>query len=187
MAPTDPFLTTARLALRPFADTEADLDLVVALDSDPEVMRYITGGRPMTRTEIRAESFARMLHGGFWATHLRETGEFLGWHCLRPDTDGPTASADLGYRLRKAAWRRGFATEGALALIARGFGELGFDRITANTMSVNTGSRRVMEKCGLTYARTYYEEWPYPVAGDEHGDVEYVLTREEWSARRQAG
>ncbi|WP_043268092.1 GNAT family N-acetyltransferase [Streptomyces sp. CT34] len=187
MAPTDPFLTTARLALRPFADTAADLDLIVALDSDPEVMRYITGGRPTTRAEIRAESFARMLHGGFWATHLRETGEFLGRHCLRPDADRPTASADLGYRLRKAAWGRGFATEGALALVAKGFGELGYDRITANTMSVNAGSRRVMEKCGLTYARTYYEEWPYPVAGDEHGDVEYVLTREEWSARGQAG
>ncbi|MFI1202578.1 GNAT family N-acetyltransferase [Streptomyces sp. NPDC020883] len=180
----DTFLTTDRLALRPFTDTEADLDLVVELDSDPEVMRYITGGRPMTREEIRAESFARMLPGGFWATHLRATGEFLGWHCLRPLRGAPAGSADLGYRLRKAAWGRGFATEGAHALVAKGFGELGYDRITANTMYVNSGSRHVMEKCGLTYVRTYFEEWPYRVEGDEHGDVEYALNREEWLAQR---
>ncbi|MFE3648881.1 GNAT family N-acetyltransferase [Streptomyces sp. NPDC059152] len=178
------YLTTARLALRPFTDTEADLDLVVELDSDPQVMRYITGGRPTTREEIRAESFARMLPGGFWATHLRATGEFLGWHCLRPHGDGPARSAELGYRLRKAAWGRGFATEGSLALIGKGFGELAYERITANTMHVNAGSRRVMEKSGLSYVRTYFDEWPYRVEGDEHGDVEYALTREEWQARR---
>ncbi|MEU1814984.1 GNAT family N-acetyltransferase [Streptomyces roseifaciens] len=177
------FLTTARLALRPFTDTEADLDLVVELDGDPEVMRYITGGRPMTRAEVRAESFERMLRGGFWATHLRDTGEFIGWHCLRPLKDAPTGSADLGYRLRKPAWGHGYATEGALALIEKGFTELGYDRITANTMYVNAGSRHVMEKCGLSHTRTYVEDWPYPVEGDEHGDVEYALTREEWSAR----
>ncbi|WP_331445369.1 GNAT family N-acetyltransferase [Streptomyces xanthochromogenes] len=112
-----PYLTTPRLTLRPFADTDADLDLVVDLDSDPEVMRYLTGGRPMTRTEIRADSFARMLRtypvGGFWATHLRDTGEFIGWHCLRRFGDAPPRSADLGYRLRKSAWGRGYATEGS--------------------------------------------------------------------------
>ncbi|MFF2806630.1 GNAT family N-acetyltransferase [Streptomyces sp. NPDC058000] len=178
------YLTTPRLALRPFTDTEADLDLMVELDSDPQVMRYITGGRPMTRAEIRAESFARMLPGGFWATQLRATGEFLGWHCLQPYDGGPGRSAELGYRLRKAAWGRGLATEGALALIGKGFGELGYDRITANTMYVNAASRRVMEKCGLAYARTYFEEWPYRVEGDEHGDVEYALTREEWLTHR---
>ncbi|MGW2597308.1 GNAT family N-acetyltransferase [Streptomyces klenkii] len=176
----DVSLTTARLALRPFTDTEADLDLVVELDSDPEVMRYITGGRPMTRDEIRAESFQRMLRGGFWATHLRDTGEFIGWHCLRPLPGAPAGSADLGYRLRRAAWGKGYATEGALALVEKGFREAGHDRITANTMYVNARSRRVMEKCGLSHARTYFEDWPDAVEGGEHGDVEYVLTRREW-------
>jgi RimJ/RimL family protein N-acetyltransferase len=180
----EPSLTTDRLALRPFADTEEDLDLVVELDSDPAVMRYITGGRAMTRAEIRAESFERMLRGGFWAPHRQDTGEFIGWHCLRPVDDNTTATADLGYRLRKSTWGMGFATEGALALIAKGFGELGYDRITANTMFVNTGSRHVMEKCGLSYSRTYFEDWPYPVEGDEFGDVEYVLTHQEWLAHR---
>ncbi|MYV89687.1 GNAT family N-acetyltransferase [Streptomyces sp. SID1034] len=180
-----PYLTTPRLTLRPFADTDADLDLVVDLDSDPEVMRYLTGGRPMTRTEIRADSFARMLRtypvGGFWATHLRDTGEFIGWHCLRRFGDAPPRSADLGYRLRKSAWGRGYATEGSFALIEKGFTELGLDRITANTMYVNAPSRKVMERCGLSYTRTYFEEWAEPVEGAEHGEVEYVLTKDEWA------
>lgn len=95
----------------------------------------------------------------------------------------PPDHADLGYRLRKPAWGKGYAREGALALIQKGFGELGYTRITANTMYVNDRSRRVMERCGLTYVRTYFEEWPYSVEGDEHGDVEYALSREEWLAR----
>ncbi len=78
----------------------------------------------------------------------------------------------------------GFATRGALALLAKGFGELGYDRITANTMFVNTGSRHVMEKCGLSYSRTYFEEWLCPVENDEYGEAEYVLAREEWLGRR---
>jgi RimJ/RimL family protein N-acetyltransferase len=138
----------------------------------------------MTRAEIRAQSFERMLDSGYWATHLRSTGEFIGWHSLHPVAEAPVPTADLGYRLRQDAWGRGFATEGALALIDKGFGELGYERITANTMHVNKGSRHVMEKCGLTYTRTYFEDWPYPVEGDEHGDVEYALTREEWLTRR---
>ncbi|MFK0296131.1 GNAT family N-acetyltransferase [Streptomyces sp. NPDC090442] len=172
-------------------------------------MRYLTGGRPMTREEIRAESFQRMLPGGFWATQLRATGEFLGWHCLSPvedsliedrqvkgsqvadgrvkgnrTKDSPVNSADLGYRLRSSAWGKGFATEGALALVRKGFGELGYDRIIADTMFVNARSRRVMEKCGLSYVRTCFGEWPDPIEGADQGDVVYALTREEWLARQ---
>ncbi|MFI6050764.1 GNAT family N-acetyltransferase [Streptomyces violascens] len=181
----DTYLTTPRLALRAFADTEADLDLVVELDSDPEVMRYLTGGRPQTRAEVRAGSFDRMLRtystGGFWATHLRGTGEFIGWHCLRPMGDSP---GDLGYRLRRSAWGKGYAIEGARALIEKGFGELGLSRITANTMYVNDRSRSVMERAGLSHVRTYFEEFEDPIPGTELGEVEYELTREDWLTAR---
>ena len=47
-------------------------------------------------------------------------------------------------------------------------------------MVVNAASRRVMEKCGLTLVRTFHQEWPYHIEGDEHGDVEYALTRADW-------
>ncbi len=60
--------------------------------------------------------------------------------------------------------------------------ELGVREVVATTMAVNTGSRRVMEKAGLRYARTVYLDWPEPLDGNEHGDVEYRLLREEWLA-----
>src|SRR5947209_20555810 len=61
----------------------------------------------------------------------------------------------LGYRLRKAAWGHGYATEGARALIRKGFTELGVQRVFATTYQDNRASRRVMEKSGLTLVRTY--------------------------------
>jgi RimJ/RimL family protein N-acetyltransferase len=54
------------------------------------------------------------------------------------------------------------------------------ERVFAHTMTVNVRSRRVMEKTGLRYVRTFFEEWPETIEGSEHGDVEYALTREEW-------
>jgi RimJ/RimL family protein N-acetyltransferase len=51
-------------------------------------------------------------------------------------------------------------------------------------MAVNAASRRVMEKTGLRYVRTFHAEWPDRIDGDEHGDVEYAITRQEWAATR---
>lgn len=54
-------------------------------------------------------------------------------------------------------------------------------------MVVHTASRRVMDKAGLTGARTFHQDWPYPIPGDEHGDVEYALSRDEWERQQGAG
>src|SRR5215211_3183743 len=86
----DVFLETERLVLRRFSD--ADLDLLVELDGDPEVMRYITGGRPTSREELRDEvlpaflGYYRRFPGyGFWAAVERTGGQFLGGStCGRP-------------------------------------------------------------------------------------------------------
>ena len=87
---------------------------------------------------------------------------------------------ELGYRLRQASWGNGFATEGSKALIAMAFTDLGLRRVWAQTMTVNTRSRRVMERCGLRYVRTFFLEWPEPIEGSDQGDVEYELTKPEW-------
>jgi RimJ/RimL family protein N-acetyltransferase len=58
-------------------------------------------------------------------------------------------------------------------------------RVVAFTMTVNNGSKRVMEKCGLTFRRTFVQEWPEHIEGDEHGDVEYALTRAEWEQKQE--
>ena len=123
------FLITERLALRRF--TEADLDNLFDLDGDPEVMRFLTGGKPTPREVIRNETLPRILHYyerfaglGFWAVIEKSTGDFLGWFELRPPEGGGPDEVELGYRLRESAWGKGYATEGARALIRKGFTEL---------------------------------------------------------------
>ena len=89
---------------------------------------------------------------------------------------------ELGYRLRRSVRGRGLGTEGSRALVDKAFREFGATRVRAETMVVNTASRRVMEKAGLRLVRTFFAEWPDRIPGDEHGDVEYAITREEWLA-----
>lgn len=71
--------------------------------------------------------------------------------------------------LNKAAWGKGYATEGARALVRKWFAELGVQRVTADTMSVNSLSRRVMEKVGLVYVRTWFGDWPESIEGPARG------------------
>ncbi|MFI8997205.1 GNAT family N-acetyltransferase [Streptomyces sp. NPDC053542] len=169
-------LETERLRLRAF--TGADLDNLRELHGDPEVMRFLDRGHPAP--ELLAGRYAHPAAFGYWAAEERTTAAFLGWFEFRPVRDGRTDEVELGYRLRRAAWGKGYATEGARALVHRGFTELGVARVVATTMAVNAGSRRVLEKCGLRYVRTFHEEWADPLPGAEHGDVAYALTAAEW-------
>lgn len=180
---------TDRLVLRRF--TEDDADLLIELDSDPEVMHFITGGRTTPPEEIRDDILPAFLayyrRGpayGFWAIESRQTGEFLGWVHLRAQPGDPADEPELGYRLRRSAWGHGYAAEASRAVVDRAFTEFGATRVVANTMAVNTGSRRVMEKVGMQYVRTFFQPWPDPIPGDELGDVEYELTRERWERQR---
>jgi RimJ/RimL family protein N-acetyltransferase len=59
---------------------------------------------------------------------------------------------------------------------------MGLKRIWAETMAVNLASRRVMEKAGLAYVRTFHLEWDDPIEGTQAGEVEYAITRAEWLA-----
>ena len=184
-----PFLTTDRLILRRF--TLDDVDLLVELDSHRDVMRYLTGGRPTTREEIERERLPWILDGyerdglGWWAAHERDTGDFIGWFALRPQEDKPADELELGYRLRPAAWGKGYATEGSHALVAKAFRELGASRVVAYTMTVNRRSRRVMEKVGMQLVRHYFEDWGDPIEGSEAGDVEYAIGKAEWLRTRE--
>ncbi|MFE6052455.1 GNAT family N-acetyltransferase [Kitasatospora sp. NPDC056446] len=181
-------LTTERLVLRRF--TPADVDDLVALDGDPEVMRYLTGGKPSAREWVEdtllpcyLEHYRRYGDLGWWAAEERAGGGFLGWFEFRPTQEGERAEVELGYRLGRAGWGRGYATEGARALVRRGFTEGGVERVVAYTMAANARSRRVMEKTGLSYVRTFHEDYPEMIPGSEHGEVEYALTAGQWRAR----
>ncbi|MFZ4720566.1 MAG: GNAT family N-acetyltransferase [Ilumatobacteraceae bacterium] len=184
----DVYLQTERMVLRQF--TSDDLELLVTLDSEPGVKRYIDNDAPVDRDEL-AEMLdwwlgyeERSPGHGFWAAIERATGEFLGWFHLRPDEYVDPLEPELGYRLHRTAWGKGLATEGSLALIDHGFDALGARQITASTMAVNVGSRRVMEKAGMRLVRTFDIDWMTDVPGQDEGGVEYAITRDEWTSRR---
>jgi RimJ/RimL family protein N-acetyltransferase len=186
------FLETQRLVLRRFCVDDADN--LVNLDADPDVTRFVTGGRPTSRDEIENEVlpaflgyYERYAGYGFWAVIEKGTGDFLGWFHFRPRQGAVPGEVELGYRLRKSAWGKGYATEGSRALIRKGFTELGVQRVVAEAMAVNTASRRVMEKAGLSQVRTFHQPWPYPIDGDQFGAVEYALDKTDWERQDMAG
>jgi RimJ/RimL family protein N-acetyltransferase len=195
------FLETERLLLRRF--TEADVDNLVALDSDPAVMRFINGGTPTPRAVIENETLPRILSYyerfagyGFWAAIEKSSGEFLGWFHFRPPEGHRPDEPELGYRLRKSAWGKGYGTEGSRALIRKGFTEMGVRRVFASTYEENRASRRVMEKAGLTLVRTFrmtpadfaaqgYPDMPADLWDGD--DVEYALEKADWERQEAAG
>jgi len=181
-----PRLTTERLRLEPL--TAEHTDLLVELDSDPEVLRFIFG-RALSREEVLTEHLPRRLRDdgpprgiGYWAGfHLAESQDagFVGWWTLAVDPDDAD-TAELGYRLRREAWGQGYATEGSRALLDHAFHTLGLPRVWATTMAVNAGSRAVMEKVGMRHVRTEVHEWADPLPGWEQGEVFYEITEADW-------
>ncbi len=170
-------LTTDRLVLTPMS--KDDGALLVELNSDEEVMKYITG-RASTAAETADEVAAAVGHR--WIVCAREGGEFLGWVGASPTTSGD--EFEIGWRFRRSAWGRGCATEAARALVDRLF-ERGAERVFAQTMAVNVRSRSVMERLGLHHCRTFLLDVDDPLPGTELGEVEYELDRAEWRRRRQ--
>jgi RimJ/RimL family protein N-acetyltransferase len=181
---------TARLVLRRF--TEEDAADLYALDSDPEVMRHV--GPPLVdgvAASLRAirerflPYYERRPGYGFWVAEEKATGAFLGWFHLRPALDYRFAAeagyqegeVDLGYRLRRAAWGRGYATEGSRALVDRAFSEQPPEAVVSCALEVNGASIRVMEKVGLKRVG-----W-FRLPGYDNLLVRYALTRAVWASR----
>jgi RimJ/RimL family protein N-acetyltransferase len=171
-----PTLTTARLRLRPA--TAADLPLMVDLNRDPAVMANILG-RPATPAETEKEWAERLTlrtdpeRGlGYWTGY--EEDDFVGWWGASSFAADRSVSS-IGYRLCRAAWGRGLATEGAVAMVAQAQSAPGVTRVVASTMAVNAVSRRVLEKAGLVHVETTVREWDDPIAGWERGEAGYEL------------
>ena len=170
--PCDPalvMLETERLVFRRFTDTDADASLLLDLNSDPEVMRYLGpfGGDSVEayREHIRLwlPYYSSHAARGFWATYEKTTG-FIGCLFIRPAPDyrfateaGWTSLADLelGYRFKRAAWGRGLCTEGASALVRTAFEDPAIERVVAAALVPNRASTRVMEKLGMMRIREF--------------------------------
>lgn len=166
-------ILTQRLVLRPLRTD--DVDELVALDNDPDVMRYLSGGKPSVRKDV--EDFVMSHLGSRWMVYERVTSDFVGWFGARSTDVGQFA---LGYRLARRHWGKGLATEGTRALIDKAFSSWGASRVWAETMAANIRSRMVMERCGLKSVRTFHLRWEDPIEGAELGEVEYELLRRDW-------
>ena len=173
--------------------TTEHLPLLVELDADAEVLRYILG-RARTAEEandywrqICADTEADRVGLGWWIGWRHSDRAFLGWWDLSPDrpvTNQPV-HGEAGWRLVRRHWRHGYATEGAEAVLEHGFKTVGLQLVSAETMAVNQSSRRVMAKLGMRHVRTDHRHWDDPLPGTEHGEVIYEVTRDEWTNKRR--
>lgn len=178
-------LETDRLILRQFV--EADEDHLFELDSDPEVVRFFPGyvaDRKQIRELLQANfQYYQDYEGyGFWAVLEKPNQTFLGWFLMRPwkwasyfaENMAAPDDLEIGYRFHKAAWGKGYATEGTRALIAKGFNELNAQNVMANASPNNKASIRVMEKAGMHYQTCVFNE----TLGEE--TVTYNLNRDDF-------
>lgn len=143
---------TPRLILRQF--TEVDAPLILALNSDPEIVKYVH--EPTLQTEAQAEKILLDIilpqyknNLGRWAIHTKDNMDFIGWCGLkyRPELD----EIDLGYRLMQNAWGKGFATEAAQHSLEHGFTKLNLKLITGRAHIENIASIKVLEKIGMDF------------------------------------
>jgi len=170
---------TARLLLRPWQPD--DLERLVRLYADPQVARYVSrDGQPIPRErsvpafEPFVEQWERKGYGP-WAAVDKHSGRWLGEIGLNelPDFPGPH-KVEVGWELDPSVWGRGLATEGGRAAVRYGFQVVGLERIVSATVPANVASRRVMEKCELTFQGELF--------GRGTALVWYAIDRAEWEA-----
>lgn len=143
---------TPRLILRQI--TIEDAPLILELNSDPEIVKYVH--EPTLKTIDQAEKIITEIilpqyqnRLGRWAVHTKDSMDFIGWCGLkyRPELD----EIDLGYRLMQKAWGKGYATEAAQHTLDYGFYNLLLTKITARAHIENTASYKVLEKIGMEF------------------------------------
>lgn len=176
-------INTERLILRPWKDD--DLAPFAAMNADPAVREFFSGLLTKEESDASARRVQSKIaqHGfGLFAAELRATGEFTGFIGLDP-MDFPIPGVkqpaiEIGWRLARAHWGKGLATEGAHAVVRYAFETLRLNEIVAITVPANVRSRRVMEKIGMTYMPAL--DFDHPRIAEGHPlrrHVVYLLPR----------
>jgi RimJ/RimL family protein N-acetyltransferase len=167
-------LQTERLRLRMFR--QEDLDAYAAICADPEVMRYLGEGKPLTRAEAWRQIAMILGHWqlrgyGLWAVEERATGVLIGRIGFFEPEGWP--GFELGWMLRRASWGQGYAVEGARRALAHGFTAMARTHLISLIRPANQPSIRVAERLGQTLeART-------ELFG--HEALVYGIDRTHWS------
>lgn len=180
-------LRTSRLRLRRWH--ASDREPFARLNADPVVMEHFPG--PLTRLESdafvdRIEAGLEERGYGLWAVEVFGESSFIGFIGLNPATfEAPfTPALEVGWRLDRGHWGRGYATEGALAALAFAFEELGEDEVVSFTTVANSRSRAVMERLGMTRDPT--DDFEHPNVPEGHPirpHVLYRIDRRTWETR----
>lgn len=166
-----------------------DVDRLLELDSDPAVMRFVSGGEPTGRSTVRdwviprSQAQFSACGTGLWTMTARRGGEFVGWVHLRVPRHSSARELELSYRLHRRFWGGGLAAEASAALIAVTFLTSDTERVFASTHTDHTASQRVMTKLGMRLsAGSLTHERLSPDVVD--GDVEYEILRDHWLRTR---
>jgi RimJ/RimL family protein N-acetyltransferase len=171
-------LRTPRLVLRQWRET--DLELFAALNANPEVMRHF----PCPLTRGQSDALAERERGmiaergwGLWAVEVVECAPFIGFVGLTEPCFHAhfTPAVEVGWRLARDHWGKGYATEGARAALAFGFDELGLEEIVSLTTLKNERSQRVMERIGMI--RDPADDFDHPLLAPGHPLRLHVLYR----------
>jgi RimJ/RimL family protein N-acetyltransferase len=143
-----PTLHTERLILRPWRDD--DLEPFAALNRDPAVMEFFPSVLDREQSDAIVERIGSHFERegfGLWAAEVPGVAPFIGFIGLQRPTFMP--GVEVGWRIARRYWGAGYATEGARASIAWGFGQLDVAEIIAMVVPDNVRSQRVMEKLGM--------------------------------------
>lgn len=174
---------TERLVLRQWR--EEDREPFANLNADPDVMKYFP--KTLTRAESdasidRLQTSIANRGWGFWAAELLDTGEFIGFVGINePFATLPfSPCVEIGWRLAKPYWGKGYASEAARVALAVGFEQLELSEIVSFTALSNTRSTAVMERLHMARdSKTFL----HPQIPEDSGLQEhclYRLTRNRW-------
>ncbi len=139
--------------------TADDLDTIIEFRSDDEVNKFLGGARAKTRefNEARMKFYLDCWEKygfGFAMMIWKETGEEIGWSGLQPLED--SGEIEVGYGMVKKFWQRGIGLETAKGWLDFGFNKANLERLVAVAAPENTGSWRIMEKCGMKFEGTKF-------------------------------
>ncbi|MCH9763573.1 MAG: GNAT family N-acetyltransferase [Gammaproteobacteria bacterium] len=174
-------IETERLILRTWCDD--DLEPMFRINQDPKVMEYFSalGSKEETQNHINRICKHQDEHGySLYVVELKSTHKMIGFigllHRIKAEFNVPfNPSIAIGWRLSLKHWGKGFATEGASAVLDYAFCVLGLPEIVSFTVTENKKSRRVMEKIGLTYNPD--DDFDHPKAPDDSPLKQHVLYR----------
>ncbi len=146
-------LESERLILSEFHPSEAVG--FYKLNLDDSVMQYTGDDAFATISEAREfilnYSAYRIHSFGRWSVYTKKDDQWIGWCGLKHNEDG---LIDIGFRLIRSAWNKGYATEAAKSCLEYGFNSLQIEQIIARCSVNNRASQRVLEKLNMTFWKT---------------------------------